>query len=84
MERLRSAEGTRTSKELMLDLFTDFEQLIESEGPGAADLGDLCEMKHKMTDAFAVGDCSRFLGLLAEAMSLRDGRQFDDSNAETR
>jgi hypothetical protein len=84
MDVNRPNEGTAgLERDLMLDLFSEFEELCEIEGPGAADTGDLCRLKHKMTDAFAAGDCSRFLGLLAKAMCIRDGMSLDDSNAES-
>jgi hypothetical protein len=62
----------------LFNLYQQFEELCEIEGPGAADEGDLCRLRHEMTDAWIAGDSVAFLGILAEAMSRRDGTSFDD------
>ena len=65
----------------LIDLYYQFEELCEVEGPGAADEGDLCRLRHEMTDACLVGDAVTFMDRLARAMLLRDGKSFDDLKA---
>jgi hypothetical protein len=62
----------------LIKLFHDFEELCEVEGPGAADEGDLCGLRQRMTEACMANDAMTFLDLLAEAMLRRDGSKFDD------
>jgi hypothetical protein len=61
----------------LIELFQQFEELCEIEGSGAADEGDLCRLRHGMTEAFTTGNVRLFLDRLAKAMSLRDGDGFD-------
>jgi len=62
----------------LIDLYMQFEELCEVEGPGAADEGDLCRLRHEMTDACLAGDPVTFMDRLTRAMILRDGKSFDD------
>jgi hypothetical protein len=65
----------------LVDLFHQFEELCEVEGPGAADEEDLCRLRHEMTEACMAGNARRFLDRLAKAMSLRDGSGFGNSSS---
>jgi len=65
-------EGPGPDSELV-EIFHDFEELCEIEGPGAADEGDLARLRQEMTDACAKRNRSAFLDRLAKAMLLRDG-----------
>jgi hypothetical protein len=62
----------------LIDLYSQFEELCEVEGPGAADEGDLCRLRQEMTAACIAGDRVRFLDRLARAMHFRDGKGLDD------
>jgi hypothetical protein len=56
----RFTEGPGPDRELF-DLYTQFEELCEIEGPGAADEGDLSRLKQEMTAAWLRGDKHRFV-----------------------
>jgi len=63
---------------VLCELYSQFEELCEIEGPGAADEGDLCRLRHEMTDACMAGDSVTFLDALSKAMLLRDGTGLDN------
>lgn len=74
----RLTEGPRPNRALA-DLYKQFEDLCEIEGQGAADEGDLCRLRHEMTEACMTGDGARFLAALGEAMWRRDGETTSDN-----
>ena len=76
--KLGPSEGPGPDQALV-ELYQQFDDLCEIEGPGAADEGDLCRLRQKMTEAFMAGDAASFLALLSEAMLARDGMIFVDS-----
>jgi hypothetical protein len=73
---LRSTEGRGDEFDLV-ELYHSFEQLCEEEGPGAADEGELANLKRAMTDAYMRKDCGRFLDALSRAQLLRDGIPYE-------
>jgi hypothetical protein len=73
----RPSEGPGPGPKLF-ELYARFEELCETEGPGAADEGDLARVKQQMTAACVAGDEGRFLAFLSKALLLRDrGTGFD-------
>jgi hypothetical protein len=76
MGPLRSTEGRGDDFDLV-ELYCSFEQLCEEEGPGAADEGELADLKRAMTDAYVRKDAAGFLEALSKAMSLRDGIRYE-------
>jgi hypothetical protein len=67
----RPSEGPGPDPQLY-ELYLQFEELCEIEGPGAADEGDLARLKQEMTTACVAGHEARFLALLSEAMLRRN------------
>jgi len=76
MEPLRSTEGRGDYFDLV-ELYCSFEELCEEEGPGAADEGELAELKRAMTDAFVRHDCAAFLDALSRAQLIREGIRYE-------
>jgi hypothetical protein len=76
MGTMRPTEG-RADEFDLVELYASFEQLCEEEGPGAADEGELADLKRAMTDAYLRMDVAAFLDALSKAMSLRDGIRYE-------
>lgn len=69
--KCRFTEGPGPDRELY-ELYTQFEELCEIEGPGAADEGDLSRLRQEMTEACLAGNKVKFLDRLSRALELRD------------
>jgi hypothetical protein len=73
---MRSTEGHGDKFDLV-ELYHSFEQLCEEEGLGAADEGELANLKQAMTDAYVRKDCGGFLDALCRAQLARDGISYE-------